>query len=669
MPIPTQNEILIPFLEILRDGQPHTRAQILYDLAKRFNLTQEELNDTTGNHFTMINRVGWCDAYFNKADFISKEKHPKNNMDDVFRITSTGQNQLSRHAQRIDVGYLQSFYQGRIYRGAGSSDTTSDAELDLFERFNKLPAPFQAFHSITWVGQGNRTVGEIDFLIAHPDYGVLVLEVKGGDVTIQRDGNRNVWYSRDYYGNLHEIGDPCQQAERNRRELGEYLRRNLQTKRYKYAVFPAIALPDSQVDKDIRMDCRASMFIDHRHLDNLEARLIEIFTFWQQHADEKNQQFSGRDAVQGLIDVLIPTRKLTPRIGDMFARERRKIDSLTEEQFLLLRFIQQQRRAAIIGGAGTGKTMLAIEKAQQLADEGLKVLFLAFNRQIIDWVSRNLPDDAVTVSTYHSFVGSAQHLVGDYRSGNMGWKEFTEKAPDILLDVAALMRQSHPDELFDAIIVDEAQDFDDEMWVPVTDLLKDPDNGILYVFFDDNQRIYTQISQIPIDVPPFPLTRNCRNTQRIHTTLMPYAVSDTITTCNGPEGRDVEVISVSSKPDAKKAMKSLLHRLVVEENIPHDEIVVLSGLSQKRSMWSDDKILGNFVLTWDMQSEMNMAIKVSSIYAFKGMESSVVILTELDRLRRGHEQQLIYVGLSRARHHAIVLGELPEPSHDHPVKA
>ena len=45
MPIPSQNEILIPFLEILRDGQPHTRSQIIFDLAKRFNLTEDELND------------------------------------------------------------------------------------------------------------------------------------------------------------------------------------------------------------------------------------------------------------------------------------------------------------------------------------------------------------------------------------------------------------------------------------------------------------------------------------------------------------------------------------------------------------------------------------------------------------------------------------------------
>ena len=338
-----------------------------------------------------------------------------------------------------------------------------------------------------------------------------------------------------------------------------------------------------------------------------------------------------------------------------------KSSSSPKEQFHLLRFISQHPRATIIGGAGTGKTMLAIEKAQQLADNDLRVLFLAFNRNIIQWIESTLPHDNVTVTTYHSLVGTLQTRSGFNRNRGMDWREFTERSPDMLLEVAEWLRQAHPEELFDAVIIDEAQDFDDAMWIPVPDLLKDPENGILYVFFDDNQRIYTQISNVPIDAPPFPLTRNCRNTQRIHATLMPYAVTNTETTCNGPEGRDVEIIPVSSNRDAKDKLQRLLHRLVNEENVPHNEIVLLTPRSDRTSMWQDDEILGNFILTWDMQSEMNMAIKVCSIYSFKGLESSVIILSELDKLHDEKARQLLYVGLSRARNHAVVLGELPAP--------
>jgi hypothetical protein len=142
---------------------------------------------------------------------------------------------------------------------------------------------------------------------------------------------------------------------------------------------------------------------------------------------------------------------------------------------------------------------------------------------------------------------------------------------------------------------------------------------------------------------------------------MPYAVTNTETTCNGPEGRDVEVISILSTQTPKKELQRLLHRLVNDENISHEEIVILTPQSEKRSMWDNDEILGNFILSWDMQTDMNMAIKVCSIYAFKGLESSVVILSELDKLHDNVAQQLLYVGLSRARNHAVVLGDLPRP--------
>ncbi len=258
----------------------------------------------------------------------------------------------------------------------------------------------------------------------------------------------------------------------------------------------------------------------------------------------------------------------------------------------------------------------------------------------------------------HSYIGQ---ILNQFQIHPGAVNDFYEQAPELLMQAAERLQQQNPDMLFDAIIVDEAQDFKDEMWIPIPELLKDSQNGILYVFFDDNQRLYTQMSNVPIDIPPFPLTRNCRNTQRIHTTLMPYAVTNTETTCSGPEGRDVEVISVSGTKTAKKSLQRLLHRLVNEEIVSHEEIVILTSQSEKRSMWDNDEILGNFILSWDMQTDMNMAVKVCSIYAYKGLESSVVILSELDKLHDSVASQLLYVGLSCARNHAVILGDLPTP--------
>ena len=664
MNIPDQNAFLVPFLRSLSTGEAKTRAQLIADLLKHFGLPQSAMQEMSGKQRTIVNRMAWCDSYFGKAGFISKSKHPHDSLLDEFRITSVGQTQLRQHEARISVGYLQSFYRGKVLRGSGSDDSDSEAELALYELFEKLPEAFTVIHSVNWIAHDTRdgTVGEADFLIAHRDYGVLVLEVKGGEVWMERRGNRTEWYSRSRTGAVHNIGDPCSQAERNRRNLHTWLSQSRVTRKHAYAIFPAIALPDSVVTEDIRPDCTVHMLLDKHACDDaktVERQLLAIFKYWQEHADAKNQQFGGQAALDAMIDLVVPTRKLTPRIGDIFERERRKIEELTQQQFRVLRQLRRHHRAAIVGGAGTGKTMLAMEKAQQLTDDGLRVLFLCFNRNIVDWLGKRLTDDNITVATYHSYVGQLQQTTGLNQNRGLQWEDFIEAAPQMLLDAASVVRQRDPDALFDAIIVDEAQDFDEAMWIPLPDLLKDPDDGIFYVFFDDNQRLYNQIKNIPMDTPPFDLVDNCRNTQSIHTAMIPYAVADSESYCDGPEGRPIEVIPVDGKKTAHKEIQRVLHRLVNDEGVKPEDIIILTPSAEKRSIWKNDTMLGNFVLTWNMQTDMHMAVRVCTIYSFKGLESAVVILTELDKLYPDVAQQLMYVGLSRARNHVVVLGELP----------
>lgn len=662
MPIPSQNEFLLPFLQILADGQSYTRGQMLYRLAQRFGISENEAQHMSGRQFTLVSRVAWCDAHFCKAGFVSKTQHPSDSLRDTFRITSLGVRELNKRADRLTVGYLMSFYRGKVHRGAGSDDTTSDAELLLLEKFEALPDPFAVFHSVKWFAKGRGSVGEADFIIAHPDHGVLVLEVKGGQISI----DRGEWYSTDYSGHIHSIHDPCEQAERNRWALRDWLAEDPRTNRLRYAIFPAVALPDSRVERDIRPDCPADIFIDMTHLDNLEDRLLTIFAYWQPRADAANRMMDGRAAVDALLDLLVPTRTLRPRIAEVFQRERRQIDALTQQQFSVLKMLQRYKRAAIVGGAGTGKTMLAMEKAQQLAEAGYRVLFLCYNRNLADWLLRTIGTQNIFVCTYHALIGitSGWAQIPSYRS-TMDWDELNRRAPDLLLDATSIMRSpgsAAADKLFDAVIVDEAQDFEDHWWISLPEVLKDPQEDVFYVFFDDNQRLYTELSNIPMEQPPFYLSENLRNTRHIHAALTPYAHTDEETECLGPEGRPVEHIPADTPKAAKDALQRVLHRLINEEGLLPGEVVVLTPASERRSRWRPDMQLGNFILTWDLETDMHNAIRVCTIYRFKGLESAVVILTELDQVRENIQDQLVYVGLSRARHHVVVVGSLPEPT-------
>src|SRR5688572_28636259 len=119
MAIPSQNDFLLPFLQILSDGSTYTRGQMMFRLAKHFGISEDEAQQMSGQQFTLVNRLAWCDTHFVKAGFVAKSQHPSDSGKDEFRITSLGIRELNRRPQALTVGYLQGFYRGKVQRGAG----------------------------------------------------------------------------------------------------------------------------------------------------------------------------------------------------------------------------------------------------------------------------------------------------------------------------------------------------------------------------------------------------------------------------------------------------------------------------------------------------------------------------------------------------------------------
>jgi superfamily I DNA and RNA helicase len=404
------------------------------------------------------------------------------------------------------------------------------------------------------------------------------------------------------------------------------------------------------------------MIIDARRVQNLEKTLLEIYAYWRDHADERNKRMSGQSAIKALVELIMPTRMLGQDVSIIFERERKKIDELTRRQFYLLNVLRQHRRAIITGGAGTGKTMLAMEKAKQLANANFRVLFLAYNRNITQWIAATLRDENITVATFHSFARQAAKKAGVSipRDGDT----FFQQAGDLLIEAAEWLRANEPDQLYDALIVDEAQDFEEAWWIALTEILRSPDHGVMYVFLDDNQQLYDRTRKIPIETEPLILSDNCRNTRHIHATMRAYAGHHADeTTCEGPEGRPIEIIEADTPAAQRDELKALFGELVHHKGVRAEDIVVLTISGQERSQWREGDALGKFILTWDLETTADNAIRVSTIHSYKGLETAVVILTELDKLRRdsANHNQLLYVGMSRARHDVYIIGHLPKP--------
>ena len=173
--------------------------------------------------------------------------------------------------------------------------------------------------------------------------------------------------------------------------------------------------------------------------------------------------------------------------------------------------------------------------------------------------------------------------------------------------------------------------------------------------------MYRTAQSVPLELAPFPLTRNCRNTQRIHQVVMQFYRSDQTPLVQGPLGQPVEVRTYAYLGGLQRALRRVLHRLVMEENVPTEDIVLLTPRGRERgNLWRLGPV-GNFLLT-DQWSTGSGEIFCSTVHSFKGLESPVVILAEIEPSAIQDLETILYVGCSRACNYLVVLASagLPE---------
>jgi Nuclease-related domain/AAA domain len=513
-------------------------------------------------------------------------------------------------------------------------DTESNAELRLFDRLrDETPDEIVAFHNVAWLvpgKSGRPRRGESDFILAHPDHGVVTLEVKGG--SIRYDATAGEWLSVGKEGEK-EIKDPVRQCERASYLLRDALARAKRGGGQALAYGHAVAFPDTTIGpRPLRPDLPREILIDHKDLSSLAGRLESLFRYWDKDAP------IGPAGIGLLESVLANSFDLHAPLAYELEEEQRQLLHLTEQQYSVLDMLSRQTRAAIGGCAGSGKTFLAAEKARRLADQGFRVLVLCFNVFLASHLQRGLADvDEIDVYSYDGLCRSVLEETGvdfpeepGYGDGRY-WHElreaFAEAAPSATRSYGAL-------------IVDEAQDFHEDWWLPLQLLLDDPDKSPLYVFFDDNQRIFAVPSNLPVPGEPLQLPVNCRNTKTINRLVTQFYRGDTIE-ARGPEGPPIDRHFYESEKDLLTQLDESVGRWLREAEIAPTDIALLSAKSNARSaLWQVDE-LGGAKLTDDPWEKGK--ILRSSIHRFKGLERLVVAVTELD----GARDDVFYVGFSR----------------------
>lgn len=496
---------------------------------------------------------------------------------------------------------------------------------------------------------------EADFVIFNPNRGFLVIEVKGGGIAY--DGAERRWWSTDRNGVQHQIKDPFRQARNAKYEV----LRNLKARKGwgsagmprviagHAAIFPDLLDVQALAGPDRPIAIIGSSYI----LTNASGWVTAAFEFWGRNV--KTSEPLGKRGMS-IIESLF-CRKVTVQVplALTIEREQRRQIELTERQGRILRSLRHRHRASIAGGAGTGKTLLALQHAKTLAAQGVSTLLLCFNRALADFLKRETGGKPnLHAMSFHQLCDWRVKVV-HAETGLDLLKEAEKSYPGrSFFDVHmpyALARSTELDKCrYQAVVVDEGQDFGDEYWLPIELLLQDEDDSPLYVFFDPNQAVYRNASTFPIADAPLLLTENCRNTRNIHTVTYQFYVGDEV---DPPdiEGVPPQLLEAAGLDQQARKIKDVVSELLTKERVSPQDVVILVLSHEKRAFYQALQRAGNPIgASWSFEALWKHdTVLVDTARRFKGLEAGIVLIWGVERIRPERDRELLYVAFSRAR--------------------
>ncbi len=532
-----------------------------------------------------------------------------------------------------------------------------NSEIKVFNKLqNQLGDRFVVFYSRPWLGlkpNGEEIDGECDFVIADPESGVLVIEVKGGG--IRHDPISGTWTSTDRMGFRHRIKNPVEQARSSKHILLEKLKRSHGGFQRYIHIRHCVIFPDSsKPGQDLAPDMPLEMFCFIEDFeDNFIHWIKSRLTFPE--INQGQTRPLGNDGIRALENLLARPFHLRTPLGHILKESEKEIQILTQQQYHILNAIREIQRAAIAGSAGTGKTVLAMEEAVRFSESGARTLFTCFNRALADFVRKSIQNSSLLhVSGFHGWCFSIIKEAGFERpTGRIPGNFFEETLPELTLQALELL----PEQRFDAIVIDEGQDFL-PFWWPVLDAaLSENGPKLLRVFYDDNQKVYGKRLSLPTEIiaVPIRLGFNLRNTKRIHEVSRQYYRGPEVTAI-GPWGLPVDWIKVNVENQIwVKSLNCARHMIGTDGVLPEDLAILVINEDEIRILEDQKNISGCHLKTCRCDNPLVGHVVIDTLRRFKGLERSVVIMPASKALMR--EPELVYVGLTRARTHLSIVGE------------
>ncbi|MFI7481488.1 NERD domain-containing protein [Kocuria sp. M1R5S2] len=484
---------------------------------------------------------------------------------------------------------------------------------------------------------GDDVEAELDLLVLWPGVGNAVIEVKGGRVSL-RDG---CWRQsgRDGEHRLHR--SPLEQARTGMHALLDYL--NPRLSRGAGRTTFCAALPYTRLPRDWDVpDAPRDRLFDAGDLAGIAGRLNQLL-----RRSTRAHEPPDEATVQYIVKNLRRTHLSRQHVQDLARELEDSGNLLTREQERTLSLLRHQRRAQIIGGAGSGKTHLAMLKARQMTRDGHRVALVCYSRGLARYfqlMSRSWP-----AAERPAYTGLFHRLPVEWGAETGQDDDADHWERRLPLRLGELAAERAPADRFDAIVVDEAQDFGDLWWEALVQCFEDPAEGVLFVFTDEHQRIFDRDGHAPIDLSPFPLDDNLRNTATIAEAFAPLAREPQ--QCRNAEGPAVRFVDVDPEAVLDAADDAVV--ALQEEGWDPGRIALLTT-GRRHPVQKEIVESEGHDAYWDGHFTAQDVL-YGHVLGFKGLERSVVVLAVNGFQDPARARRMVYVGMSRARSLLVVV--------------
>lgn len=552
----------------------------------------------------------------------------------------------------------------KIYAG-----NPSPGEKEIFRRLADDPETHDwiVLHSLDIVKHQKRLSGEVDFVIIVPKKGVLCLEVKATS-SVRRE--RGLWY----YGTdpIPDRRGPFKQSS----EAMHSVRTGLAKQDKSLGRIPfwsAVIFPylDFNVGSG---EWHQWQVIDNRSFRRkpISSLVLNVLNEARKHLEESRTAWfdaSGNEPSAAqcklIANLLRPDFEIYESPRSRLERFEQEVKRYTEEQFAALDAMTANHRVVFSGPAGTGKTVLAIEAARRSQAEGRHVLLVCFNRLLgshFETETAALQPKLVACSLHKYLLSIAGRDVEEQAHTGDFW---LEELPRVAID--RLLADTSESRLFDEIIIDEAQDLLRTSFLDFFDLsLRGGLRAGQWKLFGDfeKQAIYGSNTDISIEeaistrlgkAPRYFLRVNCRNTPRIASLvhLLGDLNPEYSRILRPDDGVEPKITYYVNDEDQKRRLLQIIDKLK-NDGFRASDIAILSTKAPDRSIAAMMNPVALVKLA-PFPAKNNDCIGFASIYAFKGMESPAVIVTDVEAIYGDQARSIFYIAMTRALHRLYIL--------------